>query len=147
MGISKILRKQGVVVAGTEYDVLIPLPANDDACLKRIGINDFDDTDDEWDANFCEILECLTDGEQFHVTGFNPNTGEIEPMETVTLSDIQGYLALYDHLNYVIHLNERRITFTRGHEIFWLEGSFVNRINLLRFPIYISDNDRIAELF
>ena len=107
MGINRILRKRGVIAAGIEYDVLIPLPANNDVCLKKIGIHDFEDTGDEWDANFCEIFECLTNGEQFQVTAFNPNTGDIGQIKPGTLSDIRGYLVHYDHLNYVIHLKGR----------------------------------------
>ena len=59
MGITKILIQDDVCIGDIQYDVLIPLPANADVCLKGIGINEFDDADDQWDVDFCRILECL----------------------------------------------------------------------------------------
>ena len=50
MRIGKILIQEDVPIAGTMYDVLIPLPANADECMRAIGITDFDDADAEWDS-------------------------------------------------------------------------------------------------
>jgi hypothetical protein len=147
MGITKILLKKGVVAAGNKYDVLIPLPATHDVCMEKIGLNDFDDTDDEWDANFCEIIECLIAEEEYRIFAFNPQTEEKETINCNSACDIQGYLAQCDHLNFSIYLDRKSITFTRGHEILWLDGLFDSRIEMIRYPIIAADNNKIGELF
>jgi hypothetical protein len=145
--IERILIKRGVRAGGRVFDTLIPLPFNSDACLQAIGIEDFDDIGDRWDADFCNILEKLVDGEEFSVVTWEPQTGVSEIIESARLSDITGYLAYVDHVDFVIVLSGRRITFTRGHEILWLEGFSQDRINTIPFPIETTDNGRIAELF
>lgn len=134
-------------MAGRVYDTLIPLPADSDACLQAIGIEDFDDSDDCWDANFHSILENLVDGEEFSVTAWHPATGESELVDSAQLSDIVSYLACADHMHFIIASGKRTIRFTRGHAILWLEGFSQDRMNTLPFPIETTDNDRIAELF
>ncbi len=147
MGIEKILSRGGVRTGGRIFETLIPLPANADVCLQAIGIEDFDEIDDRWDADFCSILENLVDGEKFSVVTWNPQAGISETIESARLSDITSYLSWYDHIDFVIVLSGRRITFTRGHKILWLEGFSRDRINALPFPIEATDNGRIAELF
>jgi hypothetical protein len=147
MGITKILLKKGIVVAGIKYNVLIPLPATHDVCMEKIGLNDFDDSDDEWDANFSEIIECLIAEEEYRIVAINPRSMEKEPINCNSVCDIQGYLAQCDHLNFLIQLDRKSITFTRGHEILWLDGSFDRRIEMIRYPIILSENKKIAELF
>ena len=147
MGITKILIRRGVHAGAKVYDTLIPLPADSDACLQAIGIEEFDDSDDSWDADFCSILERLVDGEGFSVATWEPETGVSEIIDSARLSDILGYLAFADHVDLVIVLGGRGIRFTRGHAILWLEGFPEDTINALPFPLEATDNDRIAELF
>ena len=59
MPITKILIQYDTRVGDELYDVLLPLPANVDACMKAIGIENFDDADDKWDEDFLNLLRTL----------------------------------------------------------------------------------------
>ena len=147
MGITKILLQENVRVGSQNYAVLIPLPANPDVCMRSVGITDFGDGDDQWDADFCYILESLVGGKSYHVAVMNPQTLATEVLETKRLADIQGVLAYNDHMNLVIVSGARSISFTRGHEIMWLNGFQKNELSSLRFPVEIIHKAKLAELF
>ena len=139
--------KNGVDIGGRVFDVIIPLPANSDECMKNIGINDFDDADDEWDNDFLAILTSLIDGQEYSISTTGWTSKDRESLGTARLSDIQSLLAYYDHVDFVISVRDRKITFTRGHEILWLEGFENSKLHSLNFEIEESRNERIKELF
>ncbi|MCP4374867.1 MAG: hypothetical protein GY794_01600 [bacterium] len=147
MGITKILVKYGVKASNRVFDTLIPLPACPDACMESVGIDDFSDDDDGWDEDFSSLLEHLADGEEFSLVTWYPQTGLSEILELPRISDIMNCLAMDDQTHFTIAMGPRRITFTRGHQILWLERFSQDRIVSLPFQIEITDNDRIAELF
>jgi hypothetical protein len=147
MGITKVLAKSAVAAGKKVYDVLIPLPANADVCLKSIGIEEFGDADETWDADFCRILRTLIGNEPYSVAAVDPATGEIEPIASATIADLQEFLAYCDHINFVITVGDSSITFTHGHEILWLSGFSKLAIMSLPYHIETVENERIGELF
>jgi hypothetical protein len=147
MGITRILLKWGVTRRGKGYDVLIPLPANADACLAKIGITDFEDADDSWDADFLRLLEVLFGKGACSIAWVDPATAETEPAHSAGLADIQGMLAACDHMNVTISSDDRHVTFTRGHLILWLQGFSHSTLESLPFSVEATENDRIGDLF
>ena len=147
MNITKILVQYGVSVEDKSYDVLIPLPANADTCLQRLGIDDFDDADDNWDADFLRVLETLIGGHDYYIVSADPETGKEDLIDSGKLSDIQKFLAFNDNVHLVIVSGAKTIKFTRGHEILWLSGFEDNAINSLPYTLEIINNNRIKELF
>jgi hypothetical protein len=147
MGITKILVKYGVKAGGRVFDTLIPLPATPDVCMQSVGIDDFSDDDDGWDEDFSRLLEHLADGEEFSLATWYPQTGLSEMLDLPKLSDIMDCLVMDDQTHFTIVMGPRRITFTRGHQVLWLERFSRERITSLPFPLEPTNNDRIAELF
>jgi hypothetical protein len=147
-GITQILFQENVCVSGVQWDVLIPLPANDDACMRAVGITDFDDGDDKWDADFNTIVEHLVGNDTYSITSVNPRTGHQETYDNSKITDIQSFLANIDHLDLVITgAGTRTIRFTRGHAIFWLAGFEKRDIESLPFTLALIRNDKMKELF
>ena len=137
MKIKKILWQTNVEIEGKNYDV----------CMKNIGIENFDDSDEERDEDFNKILKLLVENENYRIKLYNPKTKESEIIENARISDIRGYLAYYDHVNFIVETGEKEIVFTLGHEIFWLNGFSKDIINSLGFQLEEIQNDRIKEIF
>lgn len=147
MGITKILLQYDVCVGEDRYDVLIPMPANTDVCMNEIGIDDFDDADDQWDRDFRDILGSLIGENSCHVMSVDPETGREESLAEVNLANIQGYLAYNDCSHFVIVSGKKTIRFTRGHAILWLAGFDRNEIMPLGFKVEVISNKRMKDLF
>ena len=147
MKINKILWQSNIEIESEFYDVLIPLPANHDVCMKNIGIDEFEDSDEEWDEDFNRILEQLVDNNQFVVKSYTPETREEEVIQNARLRDIQGHLAYNDHLHFTVEVENREIVFTRGHEIFWLKGFSVDAINKIEAVLEPIQNPNIKQIF
>lgn len=147
MKIKKILWQSNIEIESEFYDVLIPLPANHDVCMKNLGIAEFEDSDEDWDEDFNRILEQLVDNNQFSVQSYSPETRETEVIENARLIDIQEYLSYYDHLNFAVKVENKEIVFTRGHEVFWLKGFSKDAINEIEFEIEPIQNPNIKKIF
>ncbi|MBU4460696.1 MAG: hypothetical protein KJ579_09020 [Verrucomicrobia bacterium] len=116
--------------------------------MRAIGINDFDDADDEWDADFNAIVDHLVGNIRYSISSVDPLTGQVEQLDDFTAERIQSFLAYVDHLDLVINVaGTRTIRFTRGHKIFWLAGFARHDIESLPFALEPTQNARIGELF
>lgn len=148
VGITKLLFQENVDISGVKWDVLIPLPANADVCMEAIGITDFGDGDDKWDADFNMIVKHLIGSKIYSISSVDPQTGDQEPYDNSIIADIQSFLANIDHLDLVITVAEKKILrFTRGHAIFWLLGFEKHDIESLPFTLEPLQNDQIVTLF
>jgi hypothetical protein len=147
-GITKLLFQENVAISGVKWDVLIPLPANADVCMEAIGITDFGDSDDKWDADFNTIVEHLVGNNTYSIFSVDPRTGDQESCDNSKIADIQSFLAYVDHLDLVISIaGPKTLRFTRGHAIFWLSGFEKRDIESLPFALEPLRNDQIATLF
>lgn len=146
MGITKILVAYDVRIGALPYDVLLPLPANADACLAGLGITDFADADARWDADFQTLLQTLMPGNCSIFTR-DPTTGSEVLIPGARLSDIPGYLAYDDAQHLILSSGTKAVTFTRGHEILWLTGYAPEEIRSIPFTLAAMNTDRIRELF
>jgi hypothetical protein len=147
-GITKLLFQGNIDISGVKWDVLIPLPANADVCMEAIGITDFSDSDDKWDADFNTIVEHLIGNNTYSIFSVDPRTGDQESCDNSTVADIQSFLANIDHLDLVITIADKKILrFTRGHAIFWLSRFDRRDIESLPFTLEPLRNDQIGELF
>ena len=146
MGITKILVAYDVRIGALPYDVLLPLPANADACLAGLGITDFADADARWDADFQTLLQTLMPG-NCAISTRDPTMGSEELIRGARFADIPGYLAYDDAQHLILSSGTKAVTFTRGHEILWLTGYAQEEIESIPFTLEAMNTDRIRELF
>jgi hypothetical protein len=161
MGIRRVLWHPDLWLFSAAYDVLIPLPANHDVCMNAVGIKDFGDADDDWDNDFDRILQRLVNGEDFTLEAKSypslsfPNEHRVfgntqtstQVLDGYHLTDIQGFLAHDDNSEFIVKMRNKSITFTHGHEIFWMCGFSEARIRSIGFPLELINNRDLYTLF
>ncbi len=147
IGIQKILWQSGIIVGDIKVDALIPLPANADACLESIGINDFADADDQWDRDFFVILYKLIDKTKSNIEIYEPRSGKIENKISLNFSDIPMFLSQVDDLNVRIITKNKSVTFTNGHQIFWITGFSQSEIKSLGYNIMKIENKELSKIY
>ncbi len=147
IGIQKILWHSDLSIEDTNFDVLIPLPANHDECLKSIGITDFNDSDEQWDKDFLIILNKLVNENNCNIEIYDPRSKEIDKKISLKISDIPLFLSQADHLNIRITYKNKKIIFTNGHEIFWTTGFSHLEIESLGYKIVKIENKKLNEIY
>lgn len=103
-GIKKLFWQSDIVIESDPYDLLIPLPANADACIQKYaGIIDFetnesDEAIDAWETNFMQILKRLIGDNSYSIRTENPlETGkEVKMIKTPFLKN--GLLRVFSFI-------------------------------------------------
>ncbi|MHC4778843.1 MAG: hypothetical protein ACYTFG_09745 [Planctomycetota bacterium] len=146
MPIEKILHQRNVSTSAGTFDVLVPLPADHDVCMEKIGLENFADSDEEWDRDFLEILEQLV-GSPASIFCIFPESGQEDAVPWAGLPDMLDLLGANDHVNFELRSEGGTVTFTRGHAILWLRGDFAETIESLHRPVTKEDFERLGDLF
>src|SRR5258708_38720744 len=122
MPITKIIYKIGSTIGKKRFDVLIPLPANHDTCMLSAGIDEFDDSDDEWYGDFNKIILHLVGDSNYTIHWQDPDNGNRGLVSDCENRDVMQLLSSNDRLKFILKSANRAIEFTHGHAIFWLNG-------------------------
>lgn len=166
-GIQKILWQPELKIKDSLFDVLIPLPANADICLKEIGIDEFEGNGEKWDDEFLLILKTLMKEDESSIEIYDPFEGlrnkgkkwlgkwlnkfsateKNKKLKLTTFEEALNFSFYIRDLSVKIKHGMKEIHLTQSHSIFWLKGFKKEEIEALNYPLKKTNNPGLVKLF